>query len=126
MTLADSLIADVPRLSHDEQRFIRYILDRVLVVGRRSYSPWVAAGESRDMLDEAAQEAGDLAVYVAMDAVMRADARAQRRLCERHDSARAASDAVLAELAAAPVVEVRATFVLDEQGLHEVLVGGGQ
>lgn len=71
-TLEQSLIADIPRLSEDEQKFVRYILDRVLIVGRRSYSPWVAANDTRDMKREAADEAADHVVYVAMDAVMRA------------------------------------------------------
>jgi hypothetical protein len=73
--LESTLLADIPRLAPDEQRFVRYILDRVLVVGRRSYAPWVAANESRDMVSEAAAEAADHVVSIAMDAVLRADAR---------------------------------------------------
>jgi hypothetical protein len=85
MTLTEQLISDIPKLSPDEQRFVRYILDRVLIVGRRTYTPWVAANEKRDMADEAAQEAADHVVYIAMDAVLKADERAQRRACTHAD-----------------------------------------
>lgn len=78
MTLSASLIADIPRFSEDEQRALRWIFDRILVVGRASYSPWVAAQETRDMVRERADECADAIVYSGFDAVMRHARRADR------------------------------------------------
>jgi hypothetical protein len=108
--LQASLIADVPKLSPDEQRFMRRIFDRVLIVGRANYSPWVAANDKRDMAKEMADESLDRAIYGAMDDVIREDERARRRLAVRHDEAFAkVQDAI------------RSSFVIDDEGTHEVL-----
>ncbi len=84
---AASLIADIPRLSPDEQRLFRRLFDRVLVVGRASYAPWVAATDTRNMAKEKSDESLDRAIYGAMDDVMREDEEAKRRMCVRHDEA---------------------------------------
>jgi hypothetical protein len=70
--LEQSLLSDVPRLTPDEQAFLRYIVDRVLVQGRASYQPWQAQGDARCMETEIADEMADAVVYTGMRAVMRA------------------------------------------------------
>lgn len=74
-TLLASLIADMPRLTHDERLAVRFIVDRILVQGRETYAPWVAATDARDMDAEIADELADAIVYTGMRAVMRAVAR---------------------------------------------------
>lgn len=69
---AASLIADIPRLTADEQRALRYVVDRILVQGRSTYAPWQAAGDQRNMTKEIGDELADAIVYVGMRAVMRA------------------------------------------------------
>ena len=98
MTLLDSLLSDLPRLSTDEQRAVRFILDRILVVGRATYAPWAAATDGRDMDTEIAEECADAVVYTGMRAVMRALAARQRLDCARSDDAVDAVDRGLAEL----------------------------
>ncbi len=73
MTIAESLIADVARLSIDEQRAMRVLFDRVLNLGRKTYGEWVAAHETRDMARELRDELVDGIWYAACDAVLRAD-----------------------------------------------------
>ena len=75
--LEQSLLADIPRLTADEQGAVRFVIDRILVQGRASYTPWQADGDKRDMDREIADELGDAIVYVGMRAVMRA-AKAKR------------------------------------------------
>lgn len=69
---AASLIADIPRLTPDELSALRYVLDRILVIGRASYSPWKAEGDTRDMDKEIGDELADAIVYVGMRSVMKA------------------------------------------------------
>lgn len=85
--LESSLLADIPRLTPDEQAALRYILDRILVVGRRDYSPWVAKGDQRNMESEIADELADAVVYTGMRSVMRAVNK--QRLIEQFKAAQA-------------------------------------
>jgi len=99
---------------------MRRIFDRVLIVGRANYSPWVAAQDTRDMAKEMSDESLDRAIYGAMDDVRREDERKQRRLCNIADR----QEAALQSLMESPVVDVRSSFVVDEFGVHEILMGG--
>jgi hypothetical protein len=73
MNLAESLIADIPKFGHDEQRALRELFNRVLDLGRQSYGEWIAARETRDMVRELRDEMIDGVWYAACDAVMRLD-----------------------------------------------------
>lgn len=96
--LEQSLIADIPRLTADEQSALRFVLDRILVVGRRDYAPWQAEGDRRNMEAEVADELADAIVYTGMRAVMRAV-----RKRDRVDAFIAAAE--LAEMSPVPPVE---------------------
>jgi hypothetical protein len=86
-SLEQSLIADIPRLTADEQSALRYVVDRILVQGRAGYAPWQAEGDKRDMEKEIADECADAIVYTGMRAVMRARRKQERLRCFIHDDA---------------------------------------
>jgi hypothetical protein len=83
--LEQSLIADIPRLTEDEQSALRFIVDRILVQGRAGYAPWQAEGDTRNMEKEIADECADAIVYTGMRAVMRARRKADRLRCFKAD-----------------------------------------
>lgn len=71
MEQLESIRADLSQLTPDELAAFRFILDRLLIQGRRSYKPWVAAEETRDMVKEQAEEEGDKWVYGGFDSVLK-------------------------------------------------------
>ena len=104
--LQDSLLADIPKLNHDEQAAMRFVLDRILIQGRATYAPWLAEGDVRDMDKEIADELADAVVYVGMRAVMKSIAKRRRIECFKRDAEFATMDEALKGLAAAEGVEV--------------------
>jgi len=76
--IEQSLLRDILRLSADEQAVMRFVLDRILVVGRRSYPPWVAKDDARDIAKEKAEECGDAIIYTGMEAIKSALTRQDR------------------------------------------------
>jgi hypothetical protein len=90
--LENSLIADIRRLTDDEQAAVRFVLDRILVQGRASYAPWSADTDSRNMEKEIADECADAIVYTGMRAVMRAQRRARVRAFIAADSVEQCDD----------------------------------
>jgi NTP pyrophosphatase (non-canonical NTP hydrolase) len=99
--IEQSLIADIPRLTADEQSALRFVLDRIIVQGRASYAPWQAGLDMRDMEKEIGDELADAIVYTGMRAVMRAVAKRRRIEAFRHDEAFRAVDEAMK-----PLVEV--------------------
>lgn len=96
--LLRSLVDDLPRLSVDEQRVFRKLLDRCLVQGRASYQPWRAAREDRDMVREALAETLDGCIYLSMQLVMTDDERQQRLACQTADKIVASFECVDGEV----------------------------
>lgn len=95
--LEQSLLADIPRLTTDEQSALRFVVDRILVQGRASYAPWQAASDGRNIDKEIADECADAIVYTGMRAVMRAQRKAERLRCFKADEDFARTDAALAD-----------------------------
>lgn len=78
MSLQQSLIDDIAKLTPDEQAALRFVLDRIIVQGRASYAPWQAGLDMRDMEKEIGDELADAIVYTGMRAVMRSVAKRRR------------------------------------------------
>lgn len=86
--LARSIAARLPMCSLDELRVIDTILERVLKVGRDSYSPLDLARDERDWSAEAAAELADTLFYLAAREVAANDRRLERLRCEAADELR--------------------------------------
>jgi hypothetical protein len=79
--LATNIALRLGACSHDELR----VLDRVLAgleTGREVYGPMDIARDPRSFLNEAAQEARDLLVYLAAHEVAKWDARTEKLRAE--------------------------------------------
>ena len=96
--LETGLISDILRLTPDEQQAVRFVLDRILIVGRASYAPWRAEDDDRDIDKEIADECADALVYSGMRAVMRHNARRTRLECELADRVVASFECVDGEV----------------------------
>jgi hypothetical protein len=107
-----SLIQDTPLLSADEQAFMREIYDRVLIVGRKRYSPWDASTDTRHMPRERDEEIFDAVIYAAMLVIKRRRERAERLKCFEADLEYRRVESALDELA---------TFEIRDGQIHEVL-----
>jgi hypothetical protein len=89
------LIDRAPELSEDEALFMRKIFDRVLVVGRSRYKPWVALDDDRNLHREGDEELFDAVIYPAMLASKRDRERQQRLRCFIADEEFKRTDAAL-------------------------------
>lgn len=70
MTTAEQLTEILPKLGPDEQRVLLRIAER-LVLGCAQYGQLNIASDRRNWTEEAAQEALDLSVYLAIRTVCR-------------------------------------------------------
>ena len=113
--LRDEVRAIVDKLSHDELRVFRFNGRRVIDIGHAKYGPLDLSNDRRDWKRERAEETADgVFFYDSLVQIAEADReqeRLERRLAERHDAA-------YAQVATA----IKASFVIDEWGTHEVLM----
>jgi hypothetical protein len=65
----DQFIADYRSLNADSKAFMRKIMERVAGIGVKTYGPWSAANDTRDMRKERGDELFDAVVYSGMLAV---------------------------------------------------------
>jgi hypothetical protein len=65
----DQFIADYHSLNADSKAFMRKIMERVAGIGVKTYGPWSAVEDKRNMLTEIGHELFDAAVYAGMLAV---------------------------------------------------------
>lgn len=106
--------AIVDRLSHDELRVLRFTGRRMIDIGHAKYGPLDIANDRRDWLKEYAEEVSDGEFfYRPLIALALADREQERK--------RAQSDPAFAQVAP----HVTASFVIDDTGVHEVLMAAG-
>jgi hypothetical protein len=94
------IIARAPELSDDEAELMREIFDRVLVVGRSRYSPWVALADKRNLVREGDEEIWDAIIYPGMLRVRKRRERAERLRCFKADEDFKRTNVALVEFAA--------------------------